>query len=96
MAAQPDLTTAQARLDALLPDPRGKTLIELIQWVIANDSDYKGLEEREIFVKACGDPKEGLAKYKEACKTGDDVCVRTFCLARMHKLTKGILAQPLA
>ncbi len=88
----PTLAQREKLLQKLPPRPENIPLSVLLSVISQHDSSYKGLSEKELFLRAYGDKQTAQKEYLRACRNGaDDLCVRSFVLMRLTRLQKCLL-----
>jgi len=96
MEIEPFKTIAEAEAEAAkdLPDLGVMPLSELVALVLKNDPNFADSQSEEaVFIAACGDEENGLKahkKYRIFPKEG--MGVRAFCIARLNKVTRDLVA----
>lgn len=95
MALPRTLKGADRRRRLALDDPRELPLWKLVERIRKDDPMFKGRTEIQIFQAAYGDPDNARSTYRTALSTGDDPCVRAFCLVRLMMHANAIMREAL-
>ena len=94
MEIRPSKTIAEAEAAKDLPDLSTMPLSELVALVLKNDPNFADNQSEEaVFIAACGDEEGGRdahKKYSVFPKEGSGV--RAFCVARLNKITRVLVA----
>lgn len=93
---RPFKTIAESEAEAAkdLPDLKTRPLSELVALVLKNDPNFADNQSEEaVFIAACGDHDNGLYSHKKyRVFPENSVGVRAFCIARLNKITRDLVA----